>query len=311
MSACLGGGAAAAWTPAQLMPPGATVTGQTESGLDSYAMPVGGWSRAGIDTVTAEGRLDQQAWRTDTAPASTLDLLAPMRRALQDQGYEVVFECEDTACGGFDFRYGTKVLPEPDMHVDLGDYRYLAARRGTEDAEDLVSLFVSRSPGAGYIQITRLDEAAASEPGSLVASTMSPGDLVSGVKRDTAKMSDIAALIEAQGRVPLDDLAFSTGSYALGPGDYASLSALADWLKAEPSRRVALVGHTDDEGALDTNIALSKRRAASVRDRLVSSYGIEASRLDARGVGYLAPRTANDSDAGRLANRRVEAVRTQ
>jgi OOP family OmpA-OmpF porin len=72
--------------------------------------------------------------------------------------------------------------------------------------------------------------------------------------------------------------------------------------------RVALVGHTDATGSLDANIALSRKRAASVKDRLVRAYGIAVSRLDAEGMGYLAPIASNLTQAGRDANRRVEAV---
>ena len=69
-----------------------------------------------------------------------------------------------------------------------------------------------------------------------------------------------------------------------------------------------LVGHTDTVGSLDANIALSRRRAEAVRARLVEAHGVDGARIDARGVGYLAPAVANDSDEGREANRRVEAV---
>jgi OOP family OmpA-OmpF porin len=71
---------------------------------------------------------------------------------------------------------------------------------------------------------------------------------------------------------------------------------------------VALVGHTDAEGGLAANIDLSRRRAAAVRDRLVAQHGIAAERLSAEGVGWLAPRATNATEAGREANRRVEAV---
>jgi OOP family OmpA-OmpF porin len=45
-----------------------------------------------------------------------------------------------------------------------------------------------------------------------------------------------------------------------------------------------------------------------VRDRLVAEHGIAPERLSAEGVGWLAPRATNATEAGREANRRVEAV---
>ena len=87
-----------------------------------------------------------------------------------------------------------------------------------------------------------------------------------------------------------------------------SLQALAAFLRADPARRVTLVGHTDTVGALDRNIALSKRRAASVLERLVSAHGVPRAQIAAEGMGYLAPIASNLTPEGREANRRVEVV---
>ncbi len=89
-----------------------------------------------------------------------------------------------------------------------------------------------------------------------------------------------------------------------------SLDALARWLSDHRGRQVTLVGHTDAQGSLTANIALSKRRAQSVADRLVSDFGIERARVSAEGAGYLAPRASNDTEEGRHKNRRVEVMLT-
>ncbi len=59
---------------------------------------------------------------------------------------------------------------------------------------------------------------------------------------------------------------------------------------------------------LDANIALSKRRAGTVRDRLVNEYGVPPGRVAAEGMGYLAPVASNLTPEGRERNRRVEAL---
>ncbi|MDP5359491.1 MAG: OmpA family protein, partial [Paracoccaceae bacterium] len=92
--------------------------------------------------------------------------------------------------------------------------------------------------------------------------------------------------------------------------DYGSLRDLADYLLLHPDRTVALVGHTDSAGSLATNIALSKRRAGSVLERLVTVYGVARRQLEAEGMGYLAPVSSNLTEAGREANRRVEVIIT-
>jgi len=69
-----------------------------------------------------------------------------------------------------------------------------------------------------------------------------------------------------------------------------------------------VVGHTDNVGALAGNMTLSKQRADAVAGALVSKYTVVASRLQASGVGPLAPVAANKTDDGRARNRRVELV---
>jgi OOP family OmpA-OmpF porin len=112
------------------------------------------------------------------------------------------------------------------------------------------------------------------------------------------------------GAVVLEGLDFGTGAADLTDGSYASLAALAEWLKANPDKTVALVGHTDASGGLDGNIVISKRRAASVRTRLMQAYGIPSAQIEAQGVGYLAPIASNLTEEGRQKNRRVEAILT-
>ncbi len=69
-----------------------------------------------------------------------------------------------------------------------------------------------------------------------------------------------------------------------------------------------LLEDTDADGDLALNVALSKRRAASVLERLVSDYNVARRQLQAEGVGYLAPIANNLTEVGREANRRVELV---
>ena len=54
---------------------------------------------------------------------------------------------------------------------------------------------------------------------------------------------------------------------------------------------------------------LSGRRAKAVTGALANQYGIDANRLRAAGVGFLAPVASNDTSAGREKNRRVELVK--
>jgi len=70
-----------------------------------------------------------------------------------------------------------------------------------------------------------------------------------------------------------------------------------------------VAGHTDSRGTDKYNLGLSDRRAAVVRDYLISK-GIDADRMTSAGYGEARPIASNDTDAGRAQNRRTELVIT-
>ncbi|PIE08323.1 MAG: cell envelope biogenesis protein OmpA [Rhodobacterales bacterium] len=288
------------------LPEGATLTKQETEENSAYALPVGVWEQtSGVPSVPLEGQVVQRAWRIGGTGMSSYQILANLRRQVLESGYEIIFECEDSDCGGFDFRFGTRVIGEPAMHVDLGDFHFLSATREGEHPEGL-SLLVSRSVSAGFVQITEVGPSLKDLIDDVVTTTSTkavPGTAMPGLAG-----GEIGEAMEVTGRYVLADLVFATGSADLGPGHFASLVALADYLKADPTRRVALVGHTDAQGSLSGNTALSKRRATSVMQRLVNDLGVRREQLEAEGIGYLAPIASNQSDGGRAINRRVEAV---
>jgi len=272
----------------------------------SYALPIAAFDGSIVPSRVIEGALDQRAFQLGTEGLTTLAVLAPLRDQVRAAGYEIIFECEARRCGGFDFRFGTDVMPEPDMHVDLSDYRFLSAVSGAE----AVSILVSRSASSAYVQITRVTEA------PLTAAPLSteidlPDEIVAPISVPTA--SDPGAIGQALDQIGvavLDDLVFDSGSATLTEGDYASLAAVAAWLQANPAGTVALVGHTDASGSLAGNIALSERRAEAVAEVLIDTHGADRARVIAEGVGFLAPRATNQTEDGRQKNRRVEVIVT-
>jgi OmpA-OmpF porin, OOP family len=78
-------------------------------------------------------------------------------------------------------------------------------------------------------------------------------------------------------------------------------------LKAYPTAKVRLEGHTDNTGDPAANKQLSLDRAKSVRDTMVAN-GIDAGRLDYARFGQERPIASNDTDDGRAKNRRTELV---
>ncbi|WP_427939342.1 OmpA family protein [Achromobacter marplatensis] len=267
----------------------------------SHFLATAPFSDGQLEGVVAEGTLHRQSWRV-IGEYTTLQLLASLRKQIMAAGFEILFECETRACGGFDFRYQIDILPEPDMHVHLGDYRYLSAKRAAKGGGDeYVAMIVSRSANAGFVHLTQVSR------NGEVARVVATGN----PQPFPTTMSDIEEAgerLELTGFIPLDDLEFKTGSSRLGDETFASLAGLAFYLHANPDKIIVLVGHTDAVGSPDSNIELSRLRAAAVLERLVERHGVTRSQVLSDGVGFLAPRASNLTEEGRTLNRRVEAV---
>ena len=104
----------------------------------------------------------------------------------------------------------------------------------------------------------------------------------------------------------LQQVHFQTASATILPDSFPMLMEIAQLLKANPTiKKMRIEGHTDNHGAADMNLDLSKRRAASVRVWLIQ-HGIDSGRLESEGYGLTRPIQTNDTADGRAANRRVE-----
>jgi len=101
---------------------------------------------------------------------------------------------------------------------------------------------------------------------------------------------------------------FVTGKSELAPLAQQKLTEVAKALNdIDPSKRIVVEGHTDSRGSDEDNLALSQRRATTVRDYLVSQ-GVAEDRITAVGRGETQPLASNDTTEGRANNRRVEIV---
>jgi OOP family OmpA-OmpF porin len=296
------------------LPAGARETVARITGPDSYRAPLSVFEEGGVEMLSIEGRVARRAWRIARQGLTTLQVMRPLRAQLEELGFRPVFECNSDACGGFDFRFEIEVLPGPNMYVNLGRFRFLTAIAGPLDRPDaLVTVLVSATTASSYVQIVHVDAGSLGAGDASAAPASMPADVSAPLPsdpRDAASDSDTQMLrqLEAQGFAVLDNLDFATGSTALGAGPFPSLEALARALTARPDWRVALVGHTDTVGGLEPNIALSRARAEAVRARLIEAFGIAPGRLDAEGMGYLAPLATNLTSEGRADNRRVEVI---
>lgn len=104
----------------------------------------------------------------------------------------------------------------------------------------------------------------------------------------------------------LEQVFFAIGKDQILKKSFRLLDGIAHTLKTIPAiKKVAIEGHTDNQGAQDKNIELSDRRAKSVMQYLVE-HGVPAERLQAKGYGPMRPIADNATAKGRAQNRRVD-----
>lgn len=104
---------------------------------------------------------------------------------------------------------------------------------------------------------------------------------------------------------------FNFNADTIADNNYSKFEGLANFINSYPKADVILEGHTDSVGSDAYNQKLSKIRAEKVKTILVKSYAIDAERLSTVGYGETKPIDTNETEAGRLNNRRVVAIITQ
>ena len=120
--------------------------------------------------------------------------------------------------------------------------------------------------------------------------------------------SDLADALAKSGTVTLNNILFDTGKASIKPESEAPLKTVLELLKNDPSLKLEIQGHTDNVGAKEANLKLSKERADAVKASLVKG-GISAARLTTAGLGDTQPVGDNKTEEGRASNRRVVLVK--
>ncbi len=103
----------------------------------------------------------------------------------------------------------------------------------------------------------------------------------------------------------MNNIYYETNSAMLTPESIQELNGLLTLMNDNLSSIIEISAHTDNSGTSSVNQALSQRRAQSVVDYL-TSHGISANRLRAKGYGATQPISDNKTEASRAKNRRTE-----
>jgi len=102
----------------------------------------------------------------------------------------------------------------------------------------------------------------------------------------------------------LNNIFFDLDKYEIKEISKPELNKIVQFLEENPEIRIAINGHTDNQGSAAYNEELSRKRAKAVYDYLIKA-GIEATRLAYQGYGQSRPVATNDTEAGRQQNRRI------
>jgi outer membrane protein OmpA-like peptidoglycan-associated protein len=267
---------------------GSVITGYVVKDFDAARMQAAAFKDGQpADARRLEGRVTRIAYRTKPGP-SILEVSRNFETQLAKAGFTTLLACDTDACGAIPFTEAVDALPVPQMWVDGFNYHYYAGRKEEGGREIYASVLVSQNNQDITAQLT-IAELGAIENKMVDAAAMAKG-------------------LGETGHIALYGIYFDTDKATLKPESRPTLEQIAKLLTTQPQLNVFIVGHTDNQGAYDYNVDLSRRRAEAVAAELAKSYRIAPARLRTAGVGFLAPVGSNASEGGRALNRRVELV---
>ncbi len=241
--------------------------------------------------IQAEGKFFSIRYSAPSGK-SPLEVHRNYEVALEQAGFEKVYECRN--CDTWRYLDANPLKAQmPTEHYDgstgtYGNSYYTSYKRG--------GTYVALYSSSYYDDETRT-----------TVDIVESEEMETGLVKVNADA--IKKMLNRDGKLALYGITFDTGSANIKPSSDEELGEVAKFLKANPSVKLYIVGHTDDTGGMDLNQSLSEKRAKAVVSRLADKYGIAISRLIGKGVGPFAPVASNSTEKGKAKNRRVELVK--
>jgi len=286
---------------------GSTIAAYHAANYDEVLLPMGPLRHSEFaQSLPTTGKVTRIVYASPAGKSAT-EVFANFRDSLQGSGFKLLYSCTPgttaaTACGGYNFAhtYADPILTQDGAHrnamIDLlfsaeDDVRYFTAELQRDSRKVDVGVLVSQN---------------GSRPAGVLLQVIESGQMPTNqVTVDAAAMS---RGLQSEGKIALYGLQFDTDSANLRADSDATLKQMSDLLHQQPKLKVYIVGHTDNSGSLEHNLALSQHRAESVIKALTSQFGIAAERLSSKGLAAYSPVTSNHDEAGKARNRRVEMV---
>jgi OmpA-OmpF porin, OOP family len=260
--------------------------------------------RRKVQLRSLEGKIGTRLYYAPKSK-SPLEVFRNYQQALQTGGFQVIYSCEVAQCEAQNVQQLVEPMPRAATwmtgfdaitanlfnNANRPNFYYLSAHRPGPAGDVFVQVAVATSLDGYVQQFIQVIEPATIELGKVKVDAKAIGD---GLHRD--------------GKIALYGIYFDTNKAVLREDSVPQLEEMAKVLKADPNLKVFIVGHTDNQGVFENNLALSQKRAQAVAEALTAKYGIPASRLSAHGVANMAPVASNEAEDGRARNRRVELV---
>lgn len=278
--------------------------------FDSYKLPLGPAKRTedGSIIFTNLKKVEGGVARiTYIAPENVgpEEIIGNYRDLFKKKGFETLFEAKDDDFGRYD-EFVKAAGYEPVFTSSGGAKRFLTGRLTGQNSDVYVSVYAAENTFWGFeIKIGKTE--------AKKGRTYYQVDVI-----ETKPLQNTLTVITSEemnldlsktGKVALYGILFDLDKTEIKPESKPALDEIAKLLKQSPDLKLLVVGHTDNQGEIQYNYDLSRRRAESVVKALGANYGIAAERLSPYGVGMLAPAASNDSEEGRAKNRRVELVK--
>jgi outer membrane protein OmpA-like peptidoglycan-associated protein len=289
---------------------GSEIIGYRAPRFDEFLLPLGPPTNFSPPTYGKSEKLDGQVSRyTYLAPAgrSPAEVFRNYEQEFQRLGLVTLYRKGAGEKGWFGATLG-----------QVSDEDGIGQILGYNEAQEhlLVGKTKDAKPAYYYVFVTAYNDGVIPErlAGKVVKGRTLAEVIVVVPEQMEAKMTfvnadEMSKSLTDNGSVSLYGIYFDTDKDVLRPDSQPTLQEIDKLLKANPQLKLHVVGHTDNQGAPEHNLDLSRRRAASVVGELTSKFGIAAGRLDSFGCGLYAPVASNAAEEGRAKNRRVELVK--
>ncbi len=288
---------------------GSEIIGYREPKFDEYVLPLSAPTELSPPKYTKSLPVDGQVSRyTYIAPAgrTATELLRNYKLEFQRLGVDTLYEKKAGERGWFGPTF-EKIAEEDGLAQILAyneaDERMLVGKTRAAKPSYYVVFVTSYKDGVIPERLQSVVQKARA-----IAELVVIAPDVMEHKMAFVNADEMKTQMHETGKIALYGIYFDTDKDALKSESQPTITEIAKLLKSDPSLRIHIVGHTDNQGKPDYNLDLSRRRAASVV-RAITSQGIAADRLDSFGCGVYAPVASNETEEGRSKNRRVELTR--